>query len=232
IAAAMGDKPAFDSIWGWAKPKMGGDTPSQLLGWKNGGDGSATDADTDMAYALLMADVQWPGGSYAQAGNAIAALALSKDVAGGVLVAGESYKERSNPSYFSPGFYRAYASDWSGVISGTMTLLDICQNTFGGLLPDWCGLDGTPDGAASAQVQAPEVCTEGMACAAFDGARVPWRLGYDACTGGNTGAMLGKVMNTYLGHASTAQGERVDLLAAGWTASGPTSTAVENAAAL
>ena len=233
ITAAMGDKPAFDKIWGWASPKMGGANPGQLLGWKNGGDGSATDADTDMAYALLMADVQWPGGGYAQAGNAIAALARAQDVnSNNVLGAGNSYLSRLNPSYFSPGFYRAYSGDWSPVITATMTQMQSCQSAFGGLLPDWCSLTGQPDGGASAQVQAPEVCTAGQACAAFDAARVPWRLGFDACTGGNSKAMLQTLMDKYLGHASTENGDRIDLLKAGWTASGPTSAAVGNAAAL
>lgn len=237
ITAAMGDKPAFDSIWGWAYPKMGGANPSQLLGWKNGGNGSATDADTDMAYALLMADVQWPGGAYGTAGNKIASLARQGGPVGvinsnNVLGAGNQYLNRLNPSYFSPGFYRAYEGDWSAVISATNTALQACQTDFGGLLPDWCTLEGKADGGASAQVQAPEVCTSGQACAAFDAARVPWRLGFDACTGGNSKSMLQTVMNKYLQHASTQNGARIDLLEAGWTKEGPTSSAVGNAAAL
>lgn len=237
ITAAMGDKPSFDKIWGWAYPKMGGQNPTQLLGWKNGGDGSAADADTDMAYALLMAEVQWPGGGYAAAGNKIAEIARGTGGGGivnanNVLGAGNNYLNRLNPSYFSPGFYRAYASDWSAVITATTSALQTCQTAFGGLLPDWCSLAGQPDGGASAQVQAPEVCTAGQACAAFDAARVPWRLGYDACTGGNSTAMLQTVMNKYLSHASTLMGDRIDLLEAGWTMSGPTSSAVANAAAL
>lgn len=231
ITAAMGDKPAFDSIWGWAKART--NNGSQLLGWKNGGDGSATDADTDMAYALLMAEVQWPGGGYAAAGNTLAGLARTGDVnSSGVLGAGNMYLNRLNPSYFSPGFYRAYSGDWSGVISATMAAMQTCQTAFGGLLPDWCSLSGQPDGGASAQVQAPEVCTAGQACAAFDAARVPWRLGFDACTGGGSQTMLQTLMNKYLGDASTQTGERIDLLEAGWTMSGPTSAAVGNAAAL
>jgi len=55
IAAAMGDKAQFDKFWSYAKANgaSGG-----LMNWEDGQSGSATDADLDIAYAVLMAGAQ------------------------------------------------------------------------------------------------------------------------------------------------------------------------------
>lgn len=231
ITAAMGDKETFDRIWGWAMSKG---VPGTLLGWLNGNDGSATDADTDMAYALLMAGKQW-GGDYANQGNSLASLALMRDTisAGGgrLLIAGENYTSRVNPSYFSPGFYRAFSSDWSSVISTTQGVLQTCSAGFGGLLPDWCSTSGGPDGPGNAQQTAPTVCTGSGACLAYDGARVPWRLGYDACLGGDRTLLQSFMNNLFSKDSSLEGGARIDLLSAGWSAEGPNATGVDNAMA-
>lgn len=228
ITAAMGDKETFDRIWGWATSRG---APGTLLGWENGSGGSATDADTDMAYALLMAGKQW-GGEYASQGNTLASVALMRDTvasgSGRLLIAGESYTDRVNPSYFSPGFYRAYSSDWSSVISTTQGVLQTCSNGFGGLLPDWCTTSGTPDGAGSAQQTAPTVCTGTGACLAYDGARVPWRLGFDACVGGDRSLLESFMNNLYSKDPALQNGSRIDLLSAGWSAEGPNATGVDN----
>jgi endo-1,4-beta-D-glucanase Y len=233
ITAAMGDKETFDKIWGWASSKIG-NPPTALLGWLNGGNGSASDADTDMAYALLMAAKQW-GGNYAAAGNALAALALQKDVQGGVVFGGENFKTAVNPSYYSPGFYRKF-SGWEGVITGTKSVLDSCSQSFGGLLPDWCSSSGQAIGAAQtgAQVTAASVCASSDApCLAYDGVRVPWRLGFDVCTGGSTSALL----QSFISKLKTStepdvkNGARMDLVTAGWSASGPNADGSPNAMA-
>src|SRR5690606_20054437 len=121
ITAAMGDKPAFDSIFGWAKSRMNWSSntsaPGNLLGWLNGGGGSAADADTDMAYALLMAGKQW-GGDYAAAGQSLASFAKGKIAPNGYVTGGELFTQTINPSYFSPGFYSAFTG-WQDVTSGT-----------------------------------------------------------------------------------------------------------------
>src|SRR5690606_7418480 len=109
IAAAMGDKALFDALLGyWESNSEGG---SSLMTWVSGGSGTATDADTDAAYALLMADAQW-GGYAAKAGTLIAD-ARSMDVAGTHLTPGSNYtnggnSDAFNVSYFSPSFYRLF----------------------------------------------------------------------------------------------------------------------------
>lgn len=222
ITAAMGDKETFDKIWGWGK-RFTNDPPTTLLGWLNGGNNSATDADTDMAYALLMAAKQW-GGNYTAAGNALAQLAAQRDTQNNVLVAGEQFKTAVNPSYYSPGFYRAF-SGWDTITTATKGVLDTCSQGFGGLLPDWCNLSGQPVGAAQtgAQVTAATVCeSANTPCLAYDGARVPWRLGFDVCMGGSTKGLLESFINKLKsGDPDVKNGARMDLITAGWNSTGP-----------
>lgn len=223
IAAAMGDKETFDGMWSWTRSRL----TNGLLGWDNGSGGSATDADTDIAYALLMAAKQW-GGSYASDGNAMADTARQRDVANNIVVAGENYQNRFNPSYFSPGFYRAF-SGWDPIISATRGLFNQCDSNFSGadgILPDWCSLGGSPEGAGDAGVQS-EVCPSSAPCSAYDASRVPWRMAYDACMGDATSrTMATTITNTYAGKYPAG---RIDLLQAGFNAQGQnTSTAVRN----
>src|SRR4029079_1383898 len=66
ISAYMGDKTLFDGLWTyWKGNCASGSGNTCLMTWKiPGGSGSATDADEDAAFALLMASKQWPSGSY------------------------------------------------------------------------------------------------------------------------------------------------------------------------
>lgn len=233
LSAAMGDKEAFDRIWGWAASAIG-NPPTSLLGWNNGQGGSATDGDTDMAYGLLMAEHQWPGNGYGTAGQALAQRARQEDFAGGSNIprGGNGWHDVFNPSYFSPAFYRAF-SGWDNVITDTYSHLATCQDNFGGLVPDWCTPDsGMPVGSGGAQVSAPEVCTGSAACLAFEAARVPLRLGHDACLGGPT-AVIAKHIGMLKGQADpdVEDGARIDLLRAGWANGAPTTGAVANAMA-
>lgn len=230
IAAAMGDKETFDAIYGWAKQRG---APGGLIGWENGSGGSASDADTDIAFALMMAGKQW-GGSYAADGATAAAAALAGDVQGNLIRGGNQFHSVFNPSYFSPGFYREF-SGWGSVIDTTYSTVQSCASSFGGLVPDWCTPEGQAIGAAQtgAQVQAAEVCTDGNApCLAFESARTPWRIGYDLCFSDQGQAVMSGMINKLKQTDTTlANGARIDTIEAGWTASGPLTEGVGNAMA-
>jgi hypothetical protein len=230
IAAGMGDKTTFDKIYGWAKARG---APGGLIGWENGSGGSASDADTDIAFALLMAGKQW-GGSYAGDGGTAAGAALSGDVQGNVIRGGNQFLSVFNPSYFSPGFYRKFAG-WDSVITTTYGVVQSCANGFGGLVPDWCSPEGQPLGAGQtgAQVQAGEVCTDSNApCLAFESARTPWRLGYDLCFSDQGAGVMGGMLDKLLQADPTLEnGARIDTIEAGWNASGPLAEGVGNAMA-
>src|SRR6185503_5430650 len=68
IGVYANDRPMFDALWSYAKGKRDG---NGFMNWRidsNGNvvqpGGGATDADQDMAWALVMADKQWSGGTY------------------------------------------------------------------------------------------------------------------------------------------------------------------------
>ncbi len=109
IAAAMGDKTAFDKFWGYVQTKL----VSGLMDWREDQHGSASDADFDIAYALLMADAQWPG-SYKTAASSMIS-ALSGDLKGSVVTGGNMFQSVYNPSYFTPAWFRKFGSSFANV---------------------------------------------------------------------------------------------------------------------
>lgn len=230
LTAAMGDKEAFDKIWGWAKPKMGGG----LLGWRDGSGGSASDGDTDMAFGLLMAGAQW-GGSFAADGKALAEQAKAKDVVGNLVRGGEDFKQVFNPSYFSPGFYRKFGG-WDGIIDAMYSAVGRCAASFGGLVPDWCDpirLVAISAMETNAAVQAAEVCDSSTPCLAFESARTPWRIGYDLCFDKQGSSLLtGFLSALKSGDPRIENGKRIDAVIAGWAGGKPLlTTGVKNAMA-
>src|SRR5947207_2771162 len=71
LTAYFADKTEFDGLWSFAQKNT---NANGLMGWhvtcsgfttSDGGDGSATDGDTDIGFGLIVAAAQW-GGTYAQ----------------------------------------------------------------------------------------------------------------------------------------------------------------------
>jgi len=211
IAAAMGDKTAFDKFAGY----VSGNLSNGLMNWKNGGSGSATDADLDIAFAYLMANLQWPSGGYKAKSDAMASAIASRDINGsGVVTGGSQFQSAPfNPSYFSPAWMRKL-SGLSGSINANYTLINANVSApTGGLPTDWADLtSGKPSGPGSAQVTS-EIQDAGGAMG-YDSARVSWRLGMDACLmGGNTTAL--KAIVDFFS-AKYDSGASIDLMKAGW----------------
>jgi hypothetical protein len=139
IAVNMNDQTLFDSLYGfwtghatagslmtWCIPGVGG---SGGTGSASGG--SATDADEDAAYALLMAAKAW-GGSYKSEAMTMIGDIWKSDIDGGgtsptyLPKAGSNYGSPSgaitNASYFAPAYYKAFkaAGDtnaWDSVVT-------------------------------------------------------------------------------------------------------------------
>jgi endo-1,4-beta-D-glucanase Y len=217
IAAAMGDKETFDGFWTYTQTQLSGG----LMTWLPGNSGSATDADEDIAFALLMAQDQW-GGSYSSAASSMISAMSTSDVDGGHLTAGSNWsgQDAYNPSYFAPSFYPAFGGGtWSTVSSNGYTTLGNNQSQFGsGLFTDWCRRDGTPIRAEDVGAQV----TGGFTAPVYgyDAARVPWRLGLDACANGNSQAtsLLTPLLSFFASQYSN--GDEIDLLKAGWYSGG------------
>jgi endo-1,4-beta-D-glucanase Y len=145
------------------------------------GKGCATDADEDMAWALIMADRQWGGsGTLSDAYFNLARSTIAKmwqyDVdhgRGEMLKPGDGWMEdKTNPSYFSPAYYRVFAtvtgdSNWTKVVDSSYSIIALSLthgNADNGLVPDWCTSAGAPEGIYS-----------------YDACRTPFRIALDAC---------------------------------------------------
>jgi len=197
-AAYFGDKPTFDGLWAYAQAHA---DANGLMNWhisssgtavnqSNGSEpGSASDADEDIAWALIMASKQWTGGKYlADAKEVIGTIFASSIGGDGMLRPGDGWGTANVdyfPDYFSPAYYRVFAtvtgrSEWSGVILERGYAILAGVTGANGLVPDQISASGTSYTAAAH-------CTIGngstSACAnyGYDACRTPWRIGMDYC---------------------------------------------------
>jgi endo-1,4-beta-D-glucanase Y len=201
IAVYMNDQSLFDDLWNYEQQHL--DSMTGLMNWyinaagtdighNPDGNGPATDADEDMAWALVMADRQWGGkGSLAKA-----YLDTAKDViqriwdheiyASKLIMPGPwgGGWDKVNPSYFAPAYYRVFAkvsgdTRWSTDVIKTVydtitnSLNTANGNASNGLVPAWCTSDGVPNGNALA--------TGNPTNYQYDACRTPFRIGIDYC---------------------------------------------------
>jgi endo-1,4-beta-D-glucanase Y len=177
IAVYMADKKTFDAFWQYVQHYMS----SGLMNWQVTSAGMSTgsmsnaaaDADEDMAWALIMADKQWPGGSYLGAAKTLLTNIKSQEINssnnvkdGNFLNAGSTH-----PDYAAPDYYKVFASvsndsGWSAVTTAEYAQLSGAQNPSTGLIPDAVG--GNTFG--------------------YDACRAPWRVGLDYCWSGAAAA--------------------------------------------
>jgi endo-1,4-beta-D-glucanase Y len=193
IAVYMNDQDLFDQLWKYEQQFLNG---NGLMDWyisaagdKRLGGGAATDADEDMAFALLMADRQWGGkGSLAESYLDTAKSQIQKiwdhEVLDGKLLrAGDEWGadwNTVNISYFSPAYYRLFGqatnkvAEWDAVVTTSYDILEKSLNlangnTANGLVPAWCTAEGVPrpgfDGAPTHYQ--------------YDSCRTPFRIALD-----------------------------------------------------
>lgn len=154
LSVAADDSTTFNKLWNYAKLHS---NANGLMDWKvdsNGnviGKGSASDADQDMAYALLIASKKWLQRSYLNdSKKMIDAIAKHEINSSYVLLPGDSWGQdlQFNPSYIAPAYYEEFASVsqrdyWQKVSSVNIQLLNKIANKETGLLPDWINQNGT-----------------------------------------------------------------------------------------
>jgi endo-1,4-beta-D-glucanase Y len=215
IAVYMDDQSLFDGLWKyelahtWQSCPLGGGgcTQTILMNWYiaadgtvasqnsvgQDGNGAATDADEDMAFALVMADKQWGG----QGSLSKSYLDTAKQLLGDIWKYeidnnrlpknGSSWggDNSLNISYFAPAYYRVFANvtgearwgkdvvDYIYTVIGN-NLNDSNGNTGNGLVPAFSQANGSPaqpspgQGALAFNYQ-------------YDACRTPFRIGLDAC---------------------------------------------------
>ena len=160
------------------------------------GTGAASDADEDMAWALLMADRQWGGkgslgDSYLNIAKHQIEQVYNHEIQDDKLLKpGDTWGDWStvNASYFAPSYYRAFAKasgndKWNQVLQTSYETLAKALNSANGnadngLVPAWCTSDGAPN---------PNVFKDGPAAPTnyqYDSCRTPFRIGLDYCQNG------------------------------------------------
>jgi endo-1,4-beta-D-glucanase Y len=203
IAVYMNDETMFKAIWAYAQTKL----IDGLMTWTDSGasGGSASDADEDMAYALLMAEKQW--GGYQSAAVAMIGKMWSREVRNNHLTPGSNYSDDSlwNPSYFAPSYYRAFArataSDssqhWMAVLDAGYMLLASASGA-NGLVPNWTNNQG--QGSSAHDSDGPYY--------GYDACRTPFRVALDYCENSEPRAKtyLDKVVGFFSAHASSRDG--------------------------
>lgn len=156
FSVAIGDSKEFEKLWNYTKSYL---DEKGLMNWKIDskgnvlGVGSATDADQDIAYALLLASKKWSNVIYfKEASKMINAIKYNEISEKYVLLAGDKWGENHlfNPSYVSPSYYLEFGalstsekSYWQKVSYVNLELLDKHVNEKTGLLADWINEDGT-----------------------------------------------------------------------------------------
>jgi len=220
LSVYANDQPTFDKLWQYSQHWL---DSNGLMNWyisPDGtqvlGTGAASDADEDMAYALIAADARW-GGKGSLSANYID---LAKTQIGkiwqyevdhshnDVLLPGDMGFATSplviNISYFAPAYYKVFGkvtgqtTNWNNaaktsydVIEQTLTAQNGNQNN--GLVPAWSTNTGTP--------MAPSGSPGMPTWHQLDSCRTPYRVAADYCWNAEPRALtyLQKITGFYAG---------------------------------
>lgn len=170
-----------------------------LMNWvAPGGNGSATDGDLDIAYALILADKQW-GGTYLTDAKAIIA-AIKEDEynsSNNRILLGDYYAQSgqntaTRPSDWMADHLRAFKSatgdsEWDQAVTNIYSMISTITNNNSsttGLMPDFAdGSTIAPDGNPPVSGEDnPGDVNGANAC------RVPWRIAVDYAHSGSADA--------------------------------------------
>jgi endoglucanase len=202
-AVWQNDRPTFDKTWNWTAKNL--QRNDKLFSWRwgtradgsmgiltdQGGQNTASDADSDIVLALLLADARWHTSTYQSAARAIIPAIWNEEV---VTINGKPYLaadnlEKSgggpvvvNVSYFSPYAYRIFgkidsAHDWQSLVTNSYAIIhDASQAQLGAsssanLLPDWVAVDRQTGSLQPASGKDTDF--------GFDAFRTVWRVALD-----------------------------------------------------
>lgn len=167
VALYANDQDHFNTIWDAANNKMWGGcyynwqmAPSGNISGK----GAATDAEEDVALALIFADKLVSAGKwkpytstkfgYGYADHAKKILdcmwSTKQITSNGILAPGADWggNDFVNPGYFSPAWYKVFAKfdsngdRWNNVVNKTYEILENSPGYSMGMIPDWMRPDG------------------------------------------------------------------------------------------
>lgn len=194
----MNDKKTFEVVWNWTSFHLQYRNEDRLFSWKYGikedntigiiDSESATDADIDIATALLLASKKWNIPVYGKEAEIIIQNIWDKEV---IKLKDENYYLLAgtwagyggtivvNPSYISPASFRLFqtvdsAHDWLQLRRNSYALLvKLIKQNKSGLIPDWIVINKTN--------QETSLPTDSKLSLNFgyDAVRVYWRIAQD-----------------------------------------------------
>lgn len=202
------DRPTFDKTWSWTKEQL--QREDKLFSWKwglkddgitygiletQGGQNSASDGDSDIALALLMAASRWQDKTYLSDAKAIIPAIWEHEVItvqGAPYLVSNNLEKQSNkpailnPSYFAPYAYRHFAKadqkhDWGSLIDSSYALIDrsveenLDKDASSKLVPDWIAMDQSTGAIQAATFVSDNLTTN----YSYDAMRTAWRLALD-----------------------------------------------------
>jgi endo-1,4-beta-D-glucanase Y len=202
-------QPVFDQLFQYAR-KHPSSYDRRLMAWAQNeqcqdveGRDSATDGDLDIAYGLLLADVQWGSDGAVnyrtEAERTLEAIqkhtidpATKLTLLGDWVAPDGDYAKATRSSDWMVDHFRAFAAvapgDWLPAIDAHLDLATHMQVTYApltGLLPDFItDISDAPKPAPPRFLEAP---TDGDF--AWNACRTPWRLGTDALVSGDKRAI-------------------------------------------
>jgi endo-1,4-beta-D-glucanase Y len=188
LSAYFGEKGVFDSLFAFYKSKRTNNAYN-LMAWQVtcGGikdQGSATDGDLDVAFALLVADDQWGGDYLEEADSIFSILKEHYFVSCGeldiyVMKPGGQFGGcgLTDMSYYTPAYFVAFGDQtnddfWYDVAEHSYAILDSGSNSGTGLVRDWQSWDGNAVSGWDSTYS-------------YDACRVPWRMALDYIWNGN-----------------------------------------------
>jgi endo-1,4-beta-D-glucanase Y len=195
ISVYMNDQPLFDDLWKYSMLHTWNGT--LLMNWyihEDGnvgsdpnGSGAATDADEDMAWALVMASYQWGGQGTLEKSYSDYAKQLIEDIWKNEIHDGKLPKNGSswgdwnnlNVSYFAPSYYRVFAKVSGREAWGTEVIETVYDTIQGNLTAE---NGNQTNGLVPAFSNATGGAVEGLKHHyQYDSCRTPFRIGLDAC---------------------------------------------------
>ena len=207
-AVWQSDKPTFDAAWKWTQEHL--QREDKLFSWRwgektdgtygvltdQGGQNTASDADSDIALALAMAASRWQQSSYLDDSKAVITAMWEEEVitvqdvpylASNNLEKDSAQDAVMNPSYLSPYAFRIFAEidrehDWMALVDSSYALINKAMESnldtgkTANLVPDWILMNKT-----TGEIRAPEASTGSNLTTkySYDAMRTTWRLALD-----------------------------------------------------
>lgn len=201
-AVWQNDQPVFDATWNWTNQNLRRDDKLFAWLWKNGqgvvtaqgGNNTASDADVNIAQALLMAYARWHNPDYkVQAISTIHSIWQQEvvQINGQPYLAADNLEKTANtstivvnPSYFAPAAFRIFAQvdpddNWPSLVKNSYDFIqkasqqDLGFDHSANLPPDWVLVDRT-----TGQIE-PSSATNQDSNFGFDALRVVWQSAVD-----------------------------------------------------